>query len=271
MPPAGGERSGKPKAARKGGFWRVGFSGRMADMPETTSSSRLIRTTGIVIILALVLLGGWYYFKGDSGYTYELAPSDSIQQWNFQGAYTGNSELEQKARDEIARIETLIGIEGDEHTDYTVYMGIAAQYDLLGDGRSEYEHLNKALSIDSETTGLAWHNMGALMDRLGAKQTAREAYRRAAAAQSQQIQYWSSYAEYLTRNFSQDTAAIETAFNDAAAIFGDNATLLDIRARWLESVNRPQEAVEAWKKVKALSPASAAAVDLEIRRLEGSL
>jgi len=232
------------------------------------------RNRTIVIGLALVALlfgGAWWYLHTNSGYPHQFVGGESVQSWDFRGAYTGQPDSEQKGQDEIARLKDLLGKEDDEHTDYSIFVGIAGQYDLLGDGKNEYEYLKKALAIDAEGTGLAWHNMGNLLAHVDALQSARDAFARAAKAQSQQIQYQSVYLEFTTENFPDDTVAIETAFSDAKAIFGDNSTLLEIRARWLESVKRPKEAIEEWKKVKILSPAAGAAIDIEIKRLEGQL
>lgn len=234
------------------------------------NTSSLFRSAGIFVVL-LLLGGAVLYFMQERTYTYPLSNGESVASWDYQGAYEGNPELEQKTREEIMRLEKLIGVEGDDFTDYLVYVSLANQYNLLGDGAKEYANLNMALAIDSETTGLALYNMGVLLASLQAPQSARNAYAQAAQAQGQQIQYQSSYFEYLTENFASDTVAVENAYKEAYAIFGDNVTLLEIRARWLESVKRPQEAIDEWTKVKALSPAASAAIDLEIARLKAQL
>jgi hypothetical protein len=239
-------------------------------MPNETKSSFTIRKVFIgLVVVALIAAGGWYLYSYKSAnFNHEFAGSESVESWDFQGAYTGKAELEQKAHDEIARLEDLIGNEEDGSTDYTIYVSIANQYDLLGDGESEYKYLKKALAIDAEMTGLAWHNLGVLLARLDARESARDAYARAAKAQNQMVGYQSAYFEYLTENFPEDTGAIEAAYKAIEEIYGDNAAFLEIRARWYESVNRVSDAVGDWKKIKTLSPGAAAIIDSEIARLE---
>lgn len=234
---------------------------------EISSKTRII---GVGIVLVLLAIGAWWYFASGSSYRYDFAEGETVTSWQFPGAYTGNAELEGKARDEITRLKGLLGVEGDDTTDYALYVSIANQYNLLGDGETEYAYLKKALAIDSETTGLAWYNLAVLLDRLNAPKTALDAYARAMRAQSQQLQYQSAYLEFYTEHFPEDREGIEAAFTSAQEISGDNSALLEIKARWLAETGRTDEAIAAWRKVKALSPTSATAIDAEIRRLENT-
>jgi tetratricopeptide (TPR) repeat protein len=238
---------------------------------EIKSSSKMTRNIIIGLIILILAGAGAYYFSAGSlggDFSHRMSGGESIETWDFQGAYTEKAELEQKARDEIARLEGLIGSEEDESTDYTIYVSIANQYDLLGDGKNEYKFLKKALAIDAEGTGLAWHNLGVLLARLGAMESARDAYARAAKAQNQMVGYQSAYFEYLTENFPEDTEAIEEVYKGIEEVLGESASFLEIRARWLENVNRTSDAIDAWKKLKGLSPGAAAVIDSEIARLE---
>jgi tetratricopeptide (TPR) repeat protein len=146
--------------------------------------------------------------KGISPVPFKLVSGDVVSSWNFQGAYTGNADLTQKAQAEIARLTGLIG--SKQYTDYLLYVSIANQYDLLGDGAKEFEYLNKALAIDSTKTGLAWDNMGGLFWKLGANLSARVAYRNAIIAQPVQP-YAKDYYEFLIAKFPNDTAGMTEA------------------------------------------------------------
>ncbi len=111
-----------------------------------------------------------------------LAKGDSITSWDFKGVYLDGGTLEAKAREDIVRFKGLLG--SGEFTDYELYVSIANQYELLGDGRSAYEYFGRAIREDTaNNTGLAWHNLGVLLVRLGALKTARIAYERAAEIQ----------------------------------------------------------------------------------------
>ena len=224
-------------------------------------------TLVLISCIALVVLAGigvWYFTSGKS-YQYSLAAGETISQWSFVGAYTGNSELEKRARDEISRLEGFVGKGPD--TDYSYYISIANQYDLLGDGKSEYSYLQKALAIDALHTGLAWSNVAALFERLGALSSARDAYKRAANAQASP-QYITAYLEFLTERFPHETSEIENAYAIGIEALGEAPQLLQIHARWLEGEGHIQDAINDWKKIKRLVPASAAATDIEIKRLQ---
>lgn len=229
-------------------------------------------------VLVLVLLGGaaWWYTSrtvSDSSKstedTFSLAAGDTITSWDFKGLYTGNTALEEKAHKDIERLNGMFGTEGN--TDYILYVSIAAQHEFLGDGGKEYEYLLRALKEDSTTTGLAWYNLGTLLVRLGAFNSARVAYANAAKAQPGVDQYPTKYFEFLTQQFPKDTQAIEKAFVDANAAAPTPSTILQIYARWLEGEGRIQEAITNWQKIKEVSPSSAAAVEIELRRLRSKL
>ena len=160
---------------------------------------------GIVILLA----AGYAFWKWDSRpmlapYHIQVVSGEEISLWDFQGAYIGNAELEAKADASIGRSLGLIG--SGQYSDYTLYVSVANQYDLKGDGRNELMYLEKALAV-STTTGLAWHNAGQLFTRLGAYQTARFALERAAAVQPI-TQYERALVDFLEAHFPEDTAAI---------------------------------------------------------------
>lgn len=113
---------------------------------------------------------------------FTLATGDSIASWDFAGAYTGNPELVTKAQNEITRLSGLLTIATS--TAMILNVGIANQYELLGNGARQYEYLGRAIQADA-TAGLPWHNLGVLMERLGALKTARTAYNEAVFLQPQ--------------------------------------------------------------------------------------
>lgn len=178
--------------------------------------NRNIVLIGILIIL--VAVGAWWYTSQSEMYPFEIASEDNIQSWDFQGAYEGNADLEKRAHDEIDRLEGLVG--SGEETDYILYVSIANQYNLLGDGENEYKYLRMALAEDSETTGLAWHNLGKLFERLGAYGSARIAYDGMVRAQPG-LQYFNTRLEFLKTHYPNDTAAIAAAEADIKAVVGE--------------------------------------------------
>jgi len=223
---------------------------------------------GAVLVVLIIVGGAWWYNSRSALYPFELVAGDTVSSWDFKGAHTGNSELEEKSKANIERLRGMFGTEGN--TDYILYVSIANEYSLLGDGAKEYEYLLRALAEDSENTGLAWYDLGVLLTRLEALESARVAYEHAIQAQPDP-QYVTAYLEFMTVHFADNTDDVEKTFTDVKTIFGEHATVSEIRARWLERVGRIEEAIAEWRKVSELSPGSASAVNGEIRRLEGKL
>ena len=182
-------------------------------------------------LLAIIAIMTWLLYQRSAQHPLPLANGDVIASWDFKGPYLDGGTLEAKAREEIARLEKLLG--AGKFTDYEIYVSIANQYELLGDGRSAYNYFGKAIQEDSaDTTGLAWHNLGVLLSRLGALQTARIAYEKATLVEPQISSYQYAYIEFLIQKMKNDTATIEKAFSTASAIFGQTSDITDLRARW---------------------------------------
>ncbi|MFA5942755.1 MAG: tetratricopeptide repeat protein [Candidatus Paceibacterota bacterium] len=161
-----------------------------------------------------------------------LVGSDQVASWSFKGAYAGNPELMVKAEAEITRLSDLVG-EGT-YPDVTLFVGIAGQYELLGDGRQAYDYLGRAVRA-GETTALPWHNLGVLMERLGAYKTARVAYERATILQPELKAWQYAYIEFLILRMKDDTATIEKAFAAAQANLGETSDILQLRSEWEKS------------------------------------
>lgn len=162
----------------------------------------------------------------------QLASGDNIVSWNFKGAYTDNPQLVAKAESEIKRLS------GQLATATSSYMitavGIANQYELLGDGEKQYEYLERAARANPEN-GLPWHNLGVLMERLGAYETARIAYEKSTLVQPEFKFYHYAYIEFLTSRTKDDSVNIEKAFSFAEKSIGKTQYLIDLRTEWEKS------------------------------------
>ncbi len=145
---------------------------------------------------------------------FSLVPGDEPISWYFVGTYNDGGEFEARATSEIQRMKGLLN--SGTFTNYELYVSIANQYELLGDGKQEYTYLNYALAIDSTKTGLAWHNMGKLLEKLGAYKSARVAYDRMIQVQST-TQYLRARLEFLQAHMPEDTDAIKKAEADLSA------------------------------------------------------
>lgn len=167
-------------------------------------------------------------------YPLPLAKGDIVASWTFKGAYSDRPDLVAKAEAEIARLSDLIG--KGTYSDTILYVGIANQYGLMGNGKQEYDYLGRAIQADANvTTGLPWHNLGVLMERLGAYETARVAYEKATLIQPGLKQWQYAYMEFLTSRMKDNKTAIEKAFTAAEKDIGQDAYLLQLRADWEKS------------------------------------
>lgn len=136
---------------------------------------------------------------------FPINPADTIVSWNFKGVYTGNDTLIAKANADIAHLKSLIG--KGQYDDYDLYVGIGNAASLIGNGESAYQNYNRAVSIHSDK-GLAYMNLGHLMDLLGAYRTAADAYAKAAAVEPIP-QYKNAQLDYLMWRFPEEAAQLK--------------------------------------------------------------
>lgn len=162
-------------------------------------------------------------------YSLSIAEGDNIQSWDFKGAYTGNAELVAKAQSEIKQLSELLVTATSSKMILSV--GIANQYELLGDGKNQYDYLGRAIQASPEN-GLPWHNLGVLMERLGAYKTARIAYEKSTLVQPEFKFYHYAYIEFLISRTKDDVANIEKAFAFAEKNIGKTSNLSELRAEW---------------------------------------
>jgi len=226
----------------------------------------IAEVVGLVVII-LIAIGCWQYFVEMRVQTVQINPQDSISSWSFKGIYTGNDALTAKANADIAKLTSLIG--KGQYPDYDIYVGIAQDYDFIGDGKSEYQSLEKAIAV-GPTGGVAWDNLGVLMEKLGALNTARDAYAKAVAVEPSVGAYQEAQLRFLTAHFPQDDTAIENAFNNGMKESAD-ANLLPIDAEWLTSTGSTTAAISAWKEFAIYIPAASpqqSAINQKIAQLK---
>jgi len=191
---------------------------------------------------------------------------DTLVSWDFKGAYAGNDTLVTQARADIKHLTDLLG--KGQYDDYDLYNGIANDYSLLGDGRAAYQNYTRAIQVHP-SKGLVYVNLAHLLDQLGAKRTAADAYARAVTVEPGMLEYHIKRITFLTQQFPNDSPIIIAALTDASKQFGDNAPILGIEAQWLATQKRYADAIKVWETVKMLSPESRqAAIDTEIARLK---
>lgn len=162
--------------------------------------------------------------------SFSVNASDSITSWDSVGAYANNPELIAKAGTEIKRFSDLIGT--GTYSDTILFVSIANQYELLGNGKKQYEYLLRAIGAGGATTGLPWHNMGVLMERLGALKSAQVAYEKSTLVQPELKQWHYAYLEFLTTRMKDNTVAIEKGFAAAFANVGQDAGILSLQTEW---------------------------------------
>lgn len=139
---------------------------------------------------------------------FPINPADTITSWSFHGAYTGNDTLVAKASADSAHLTSLLGT--GQYDDYDLYIGLGNDANLIGDGKNAYTDYNRAIAIHPNK-GLAYDNLGHLMDELGAYHTAALAYAKGVMVEPSVVQYRNAQMDFLDMRFPQEAARLKAA------------------------------------------------------------
>lgn len=157
---------------------------------------RYRRTLIILVVIGVVAAGAWY------GYprlfpAFPMASGDTVSTWTFAGPYADGGEKEAQVKAEITRLSQELG--KGTYTDYDLLVGIATQHELLGNGKEAYDYLSRAIRKDAKK-GIAYFNLGHLMEGLGAYQTAGRAYKKATESEPDVVAYRLAFDAFVSRH-----------------------------------------------------------------------
>ena len=139
----------------------------------------------MLVALVIVLVGGALFLLlplvlGSGGTPFPISPQDHISSWSWKGVYADGGDKQDQTKMQIQQLKNSFG--KGQSDDYDLDVGIASEYELLGDGQNSYTYLSRAINLNTKR-GLAYMNMGHLMEELGAFTTAHTAYDDAVAAE----------------------------------------------------------------------------------------
>lgn len=155
------------------------------------------RRTLITIVAILVAAAGTWYAYLRFFPAFPMADGDTVSTWTFTGPYADGGEKEAQVKAEIARLSKELG--KGTYADYDLLVGIATQHELLGNGKEAYDYLSRAIRKDSKK-GIAYFNLGHLMEGFGAYQTAGRAYKKATESEPEVVAYRLAFDAFVSRH-----------------------------------------------------------------------
>lgn len=185
---------------------------------------------GLFIIVGLVVV--LFALPKPASEAFPLSAGDSVTSWSLQNIYAGNVEGAARIQTEIDRLKGLLG--KGEFPDYDIYVGIAQNAELLGDGKTAYESLERAID-DNPARFLAYGNLGHLMVKLKAYKTARMAFEKAVEVDNSNfaLQNHLAYLEFMTSSYSGASEEdIQEAFDTALTAFPGNNDVQSLKTKW---------------------------------------
>lgn len=216
-------------------------------------------------VLLIVLGVAFMLFPGKATGSFALAPGEAPAWDALDAPFLDNEQAKARGESELATIGNALA-EEEVPRKYELLVGRAQYQELLGNGQAAYDDLLAAIAENPDAP-LAYHNLGILLARAKAPESAARALQIAADKAPRETLYQSSYLSHLVQSFPEDAARIDAAYAFAKQFVGDTADYWTHYATYLTSAKRYAEAVAAWKEAKARGNASPF-VDEEIARLE---
>ena len=162
------------------------------------------RIVALLIVIVGAIMGlGYYSYVTVAVPRYPLATRDSVSSWNFPPAYPVGSEDEKRVKTEIEKLKELLG---EQQSNYEVLVGLAGEYELLGEGQKSYLYLSQAIQ-DSPNKSLAYFSIGHLFERVGALYSAKDAYNQAVQKEPGNSVYSSYRDQFLAKYAEQAKGA----------------------------------------------------------------
>jgi len=184
---------------------------------------------GVIVVLAVILFTAIQVGNKEDE-VFSLVQGERPV-WDFEGSYEASEELVLRANTERERLISLLG--GGEFPDYDIEIGIAGQHSLLGEGEESYEHLLIAISLN-EARSLAFGNLGILLGKVKAPESAKVAYEKALDIDDN-VQNRIQYIQHLEQYFGNSLDLVESAHTFAIERFPRSSVL--------------EQRYESWKKL----------------------
>lgn len=213
---------------------------------------------GYVVVGIALLVLGWFIFGG------RVRPADTFaidatllpNAWEFNGLYA-TPELALQVEKNIANLKEKLNESGADK--YDLYVSLAQQYMLIGQGEDAYKYLVRAGDEDPGNS-LAFQTMGVLLESLGAQDAAEVALKQAVVVQPQIVQNHLALIGFYVRQ-NAEFSTIDAAFNYALEKSGKAVNVLKEYAQWLEAEKDINKAVAIWEEVLVREPDNSAVKD----------
>ncbi len=195
--------------------------------------------------------------------TIAIDPRDSIVSWSTNVLAT--EYIKKQIQKNIFSLSSKIG--SDKKNNYNLLIQIAQDYELLSDGKSAYSFYTLAAK-EKPSNGLAFSNIGNLMQKLGAYNTAHNAYAESVRLSSSVEVYWLAYLGFLS---AHEQIAPYTAGVFVAARKATNSApnVLMAEANWEESTGNISAAILDWRLIRSMvSESQQKSIDTKIIYLE---
>ncbi|MAZ41110.1 hypothetical protein CL654_03255 [bacterium] len=218
---------------------------------------------GIAFLILILGLGIWYSISNKNNQVFKVLSEDDIASWETQ-KLGGISEEELKEK--ISDLENKASQTQDPEELYNVWIELSQNYRYLGDGEKSFEALNEALLVSSDKA-IAYLSMGALLNEVGATQSARLAYETGVSKEPQFSQFQLQLIDFLRFTPGIPDEDVEAAFEEGLARTGNSTNILREYAIWLGDKDRNQEAIEAWEMLLLQNPNNREQIEARINSL----
>jgi len=226
-----------------------------------------MRKTKIAIILFLiaVLLVGVFVYKNKDRESILLSDNERQALNDIGPTQTTESDIAM-AKTKIDSFHSELKNGSKDKTKYYLYIAIAQQYELLGNGENTAVNLFLASKQENDRS-LPFFKLGDLFEKAELFNRAEEYYEKAIDTEPQIVQNHRGLLNLYIEKMSVGKSRVQSTFDDARSETGDDIDVLRMYAKWLTAESEYLRAIDILRFILRENPTDKEEIEKEILRL----
>ena len=210
-----------------------------------------VRKYQIIVIIAVILLGIGAGLWAISHKKAQVPPVKDPLQVEVTLTPEEKTKAEQGVVDLQARIQK--DCVDNKDTCHDLYLQLGVFKETLGDLRGALDAYEQASKSNSNSY-IPYSNAGNIYRRIGQKEKAEEAYRKAISITPNNVNVYTKLYELYRYDFKKYPHEMTVFFSKALKDTGNNLDMIKLYAYYFENVNDPYSALQLWEAMSKNNP-----------------
>jgi len=220
----------------------------------------------LIIILVILITGSSYFFLKNNNVDKLNLSESEISSLNSAPVFYESESQKTAVNNVIEQYSADIGKNKTGYADYYLYVSIAQQYMLLGEGENAMKYFYLAIKDDPERS-LPYSKAAGLLARAGLLDLAEQNYEKVVEVEPQSTNNYLELLDFLIKYRSNNTSKIQSYYTKARLETVDDVKILRSYAQWLASEKEYVRAIDILKFVLMQQPEEKEEISAEIQKL----